>query len=346
MQAKLSGSKSVGMWAKERLPTTALFLGFTVTLLGCAGIGFPRVGHDTILLGRNDYYAVVLAGENDSFASLADRFFGDISKAWVIADANDIDRVTAGQEIVIPLSHTNVVGVYKNGYQTVPILSYHRFDNKGGKLSISPVRFETQMAYLKSNDYRVIPLSRLITFLQGIEPIPRRAVVITIDDGYRSAYDVAFPILRNYGFPATVFIYTDFIGKGGLTWQQLKEMKNSGLIDIQAHSKTHSNLTIQFERESDEDYRLRLSNEIKGPKEELEHGLDISVFGYAYPYGGVNTAVIKQLKQQGFKIGLTVEAGSNAFFTYPYALNRTMIYGHYDIQDFARVLKVFEPANL
>ena len=72
-------------------------------------------------------------------------------------------------------------------------------------------------------------------------------MVITIDDGYRSTYEVAFPVLKRHSFPATVFLYSDFVGAGdALTWAQMKEMTQSGLIDIQPHSKSHANLTLKL----------------------------------------------------------------------------------------------------
>jgi len=70
--------------------------------------------------------------------------------------------------------------------------------------------FDQQMRYLKDNHYRVISLNELLDFLNYRHAIPKRSVLITIDDGYRSAYDIAYPILKKYGFKATLFIYTDF----------------------------------------------------------------------------------------------------------------------------------------
>ena len=81
------------------------------------------------------------------------------------------------------------------------------------------------MEYLARNGYRVIPLAQLARFLDGKEPLPRKSVVITIDDGYRSTYEIAYPILKKYGFPATVFLYSDFVGAAdAMTWAQMKEM--------------------------------------------------------------------------------------------------------------------------
>ena len=94
---------------------------------------------------------------------------------------------------MIPLRVRNPTGVHANGYQTVPILCYHRFGNRWGKLAVTPAAFEAQMEYLARNGYSVISLKQLARFLDGKEALPPKSVVITIDDGYRSTYDIAFP---------------------------------------------------------------------------------------------------------------------------------------------------------
>jgi peptidoglycan/xylan/chitin deacetylase (PgdA/CDA1 family) len=100
-------------------------------------------------------------------------------------------------------------------------------------MSVSSENFAAQLDWLARNDYRVIPLSQLLGFLQGKEALPKRSVVITMDDGYDSVHRHALPLLRKHGFPATLFVYTDFIGAGdGLSWNQLAELQASGLVDI------------------------------------------------------------------------------------------------------------------
>ena len=85
--------------------------------------------------------------------------------------------------------------------------------------------FSEQMRYLKENHYHVISMADLADFLAYRRALPAKAVVINLDDGYRSSYEIAYPILKAYGFTATLFIYTDFIGASAnsLTWDQLQE---------------------------------------------------------------------------------------------------------------------------
>src|SRR6185369_9796043 len=106
------------------------------------------------------------------------------------------------------------------------------------------------------NGYKVLALKDLPAFLQGERALPAKTVVLTFDDGYESVYRHAFPVLRKHGFTATVFVYTDFVGAGdALTWSQIQEMHASGLVDIQAHSKTHVNLLERLPDETEARYR-------------------------------------------------------------------------------------------
>lgn len=327
-----------------------LAIGLTFLLAGCDATMMPKLGDTegsrSVVLGKSKHYAVALVGKGESLDALAKRFLGDAKKAWVIADANGSAVLRSGQTLIIPLSQENSVGVHSDGYQTVPVLSYHRLVDDGGKLSVSPRQFEEQMAFLKQEGYHVIRVDQLVGFLRGKEAVPRRSVVLTIDDGHPSAYDVAFPVLRKYGFPATLFVYTDFVQAGGLTWAQMREMHDSGLISIQPHSKTHDDLTIRMAHESPDQYRARISEEVNGPAKLLEARLGSRKLSYAYPFGDTNEVVVDEVKRAGYETGVTVRRGGSPFFAYPYTLRRTLIYGHYDIAKFEQALKVFKARDL
>lgn len=313
-----------------------------VLLTACAG---PAI-RDTKVLGQNDEFAVVIAGKGETYENLAARFLGDEQESWRIEDANNHKQLGTGMEVVIPKSETNRIGVYSNGYQVVPIISYHRFGDGKGRLSVSREQFMQQMEYLKRHGYRPISLQDLIAFLRAEKAIPKRSVVLTIDDGYRSVYEIAFPILAKYGYPVTVFIYTDYIGKGGLTWRQMKKMEASGLFAFQAHSKTHDNLTVRSATETIQQYKSRLRDEVKKPVTKLEKRMSIKVLGYAYPFGAVNRMVVDELMEGGYELGATVRRGANPFFAFPYALRRTMIYEADKLAQFEQALQTFEPRKL
>ena len=294
------------------------------------------------VIARDRDFAIVTAAEGDTLAALAARYLGSQEHAWRIAEFNGVERVQRGQTIVIPLRARNVIGVYANGFQTIPILCYHRFGPKSSKLTVTRAGFEAQMQYLADNGYYVAPLAQVRAFLEGKEPLPKKTVAITIDDGYRSTYEIAFPVLRKHGFPATVFLYSDFVGASdALTWQQMKEMTASHLIDVQPHSKTHSNLTQRHFGESDAAYRERIRREVEMPVNVIRERLEVASTTYAYPYGDVNDTVVNELTRAGVPIGLTVTPGGNGFFAYSYMLRRSMIFGDQDLEAFKAKLATF-----
>jgi peptidoglycan/xylan/chitin deacetylase (PgdA/CDA1 family) len=302
---------------------------------GCSTPLFRSFSSQVIAKDRD--FIVLRVGDEDSRA-LAKRYLRDESLYWVIEDANHPTPISAGQAIVIPLKTENPTGIEYNSYQTVPILCYHRFGKRNGRMEVTPAMFRQQMAFLKKNNYRVIPLKDIVGFLKGEKQLPKRAVVLTIDDGHRSIYKEAFPVLKEYGYPATVFVYSDYINNGGLKTKELVAMKKSGLINIQPHSKSHSNLTVRQAGESRSQYQQRVRQEIALPNEKLVNYLGEKPRYYAYPFGDSNDLVIKELQANGLQLGLTVQRQSNAAFTYPYLLHRTMIFGDRDMQAFKKSL--------
>lgn len=294
------------------------------------------------VLGRSDRFVIYQPQSDDTLRSIAAQFLGSPDRDWVIGDFNRLSRPVAGQPLVVPLKALNPIGVQSDRYQTVPILCYHRFGGANSKMSVSPDNFAAQLDWLARNDYRVIRLSQLIGFLQGREALPKRSVVITMDDGYESVHRHALPQLRKHDFPATLFVYTDFIGAGdGLGWNQLAELKASGLVDIQAHSKSHRNLIERTTGETDERYRQSIDAEVRVPRELLERRLpSLQVRHFAFPYGDANEAVLDALTRQQYQLAVTVYPGGNAFFAMPFMLRRTMIFGDIDLDAFKAKLQV------
>ncbi len=319
----------------------------TLVVLALAGCATPPPAAPAArdagpVIARDRDFAIVRVASGDNMQSLAQAYLGDGQKAWWIAEFNGIEQLHPGQNIIIPMRPRNPVGVYINGLQTIPILCYHRFGSNRGKLTVTPAAFEAQMEFLARNGYQVIPLARLMSFLEGKEPLPRKAVVITIDDGYRSTYEIAYPVLKKFGFPATVYLYTDFVGAAdAMTWSQMQDMLRSGLIEIQPHSKTHSNLTLRLPGENDTKYRERIRREVEVPIGAIQDRLALATVSYAFPYGDVNETVTDQLGRAGVRLGVTVTPGGNPFFSYPLMLRRTMIFGNEDMDAFKAKLITF-----
>lgn len=303
-------------------------------------------GKKDLTYQSKDYILYELKG-NETPESLAMEFLGDPTKAWVIEDNNAGTPFEKGQLIVIPLKGEPRGGLYINGYQKVPILTYHRFGDKSrSRLSMPAQIFDRQMAYLKKNGYRVIPLSDLIAFMEFRTAIPKKAVVITIDDGYRSVYDIAFPILQKYGFTATLFIYLDFIGIPGssLTWDQLREMKAKG-FEVGSHTLSHCNLVKRQKDEAKRAYLERIERELLLSKQIIDRKLAQDTVAIAFPYGTYNQEILDLCKRFGYKLGLSVKRGGNPFFTNPLTLHRSQLLKR-DMDYFIKNLDTFHDLSL
>src|SRR5215212_2065590 len=128
----------------------------------------------------------------------------------------------------------------------VIVFGYHRFEKvvRRPDTEMTPEMFEAQMKELKDKNIPVIPLQDFLAWKRGEKNIPPRAAIITFDDGWKSQYEVGWPILKKYGYPVTLFIYTEGIkgmkygGGAAMSWEQLAEMRDAG-ADIEAHSATH-----------------------------------------------------------------------------------------------------------
>ncbi|HQP10733.1 MAG TPA: polysaccharide deacetylase family protein [Candidatus Omnitrophota bacterium] len=189
----------------------------------------------------------------------------------------------------------------------VPIVMYHQvtFTERPQPNWVSPENFEWQMAYMTDHGYRVIRLGELVEAIKSGKPLPRKTAVITFDDGYANNYTNAFPILKKYGFPATIFVAADKINtEGYLTWDQMKEMLASG-IDIGSHTRTEAYLPdLMVERQR---------NEIQASKDVLEENLGVPVDYFAYPISGFSDEIKEMVKEAGYKAACATNRGHDRF---------------------------------
>jgi peptidoglycan/xylan/chitin deacetylase (PgdA/CDA1 family) len=187
----------------------------------------------------------------------------------------------------------------------VMVLCYHRFeDNPRDSLAIAPMEFRSEMQALKDNGITAIPMKDFLAWRRSEKSIPLKSCVITIDDGYISGYSVAWPILKEYGYPFTMFIYTNYIGAGGksITWNQLEEMRDAG-VDIESHTLSHHDLR---HAPRGQDYATWLHNEVYQSKAILEDKLGIKISVFAFPYGTHNEVVRKTAMDAGYEALFTV----------------------------------------
>ena len=341
---------------RRRFPPVALALVLAMLVAGCV-TGQKAVRKDvapavteakpTTDLYRSDRYVVYRLKGDETPEILAGRFLDDPKRSWVVEEANPDIPFVQGQMIVIPLQDRARGGLRPDGYQLVPILCYHRFAEQcESRLCMPTAVFENQLNYLKENGYRTIGMADLLDFLNFRKSLPQKAVMITIDDGYRSGYDIAYPLLSKYGFVATFFIYTDFIGSTSLAvnWDMLKEMRSNG-FDIASHTLSHCDLTKQKEGETDSAFSQRIEREIVESKKQIDAKLATDTFALAYPYGVYDARVLAITKRAGYKIGFSATRGGNPFCTDPLTLNRDQVLFQ-DMDQFITRLKTLEPLRL
>jgi peptidoglycan/xylan/chitin deacetylase (PgdA/CDA1 family) len=208
----------------------------------------------------------------------------------------------------------------------VVVYCYHRFVDKVRRpdTEITPQMFEEQMKLLKEREIPVISMQDFLAWRRGEKSIPPRAAIITMDDGWITQYTVAWPILKKYDYPFTMFIYTEglrpgghFAGGGMMTWDQLAEMRDEG-VDIQAHSATHQDMRRRFDaiakkKLNEEEYQEWLTNETAGVKKALEDRLGIRVNAFAVPYGRHDDTVRKAVMDASYEALFTVYGAALTF---------------------------------
>ena len=289
-------------------------------------------------------FIVAIVQPGDSYASLARQYLGDPSMDWFLSEFNGKTLPPPGRDVLIPLASYAPGGLWPTGYQTVPVLTYHKLTRNGtpDAMTVREADFEAQMRFLRENGYRVIPLDDLFEFLRFRRQIPARSVVVTFDDGWRSVYDIAWPILKKYGYPATLFVYTDLIvgSRETLSWEQVRELSRGG-FDIQCHTRTHRYLGRKERKESSRDYFEAVRKEVLESSKIIRKHTGRDVKYLAYPYGDTNALVVGMLRQEGYRLAFTVERESAPFFSNDFRVSREMIYGSFNLEDFRNNLTTF-----
>ena len=292
-----------------------------------------RPAKDSEVFESRDFL-VTRARPGDTPESLAARHLGDPKKRWMIEDYMGVRTLTEGQEVVIPKREWNPVGVYPWGYQLVPVLVYHNLSAQDkGRLSLAARTFEAQIRQLHDDGFQAISLVDFVAFTAGRRQLPRKSVLLTFDDGYKSFVQFARPTLKDYGFGATLFVYSDFIGAGsGLSWPELRTLSDQG-YDVQAHSKTHANLRRK-EGESEAAYAKRIEAELAYPLTLYKKNLPRPVDALAYPYGETDDELLPFVAKYGYADAFTVRRQSNPAFASPLKISRAQIYSDMTPKDF------------
>lgn len=291
---------------------------------------------------ESEDYLVVVAKDGDTARNLAAKYLGDADKDWMIEDFNGMAIFAPGQQVAIPKRPWNLSGVTPAGYQLVPVLVYHDLAPQAkGRMVMGAKGFEEQMRYLKANGYRALALKEYVEFVSLRRQLPRKSVLITFDDGYRSFLRYGYPVLKELGFSATLFIYTDYVAAGAnaFTWPELKKLADEGFA-IQAHSKSHGDM-VRASGEGAAEYDRRLEAELSQPKALFQKYLGYAPDVIAYPYGRQDDAVARRAKERGYAAAFTVRRQGSQSFVDPHRIHRIQIYPEMRTDDFIKSLSVF-----
>lgn len=225
-------------------------------------------------------------------------------------EAPDGGQTQKGVEAPSPFEKrvdTPPIGQAQEGAEepAVPVLMYHVIGDNDGPLKglyVSRDDFSAQIAMLKEKGYETISTRRLYDYLTGADLSTRLPIVITFDDGYESVYKDAYPILKEAGYKAVIFLQTGMLGKqGGLSVEAVQEMLEGGVFELGAHGEKHLDLTKCDQRQ--------LESEVKGSKEALEEAFEVPVSCMAYPAGRHDAKSIDTVKSSGYLMAFGTEYG-------------------------------------
>lgn len=224
------------------------------------------------------------------------------------------------EEAVVPANPT----------AAIPILTYHSIDSSGSVISTDVAQFRRHMECLAEKQMRVLSLREAVSILKQRSPVPRNAVALTFDDGFRNFFSCALPILKRFQFPATVFLVTGRSGKDNqwpgqspdiprlelLDWQDVQEASREG-IDFGVHTATHPNLA----RLSGEE----LAREIIEPQHIISERVGSKPRLFAYPYG-IHTPAVEEIVCRAYEAACSVEMGFASRGSHLYRLPRIDMY--------------------
>ena len=207
----------------------------------------------------------------------------------------------------------------------IPVLTYHRIQPQSVAIergqtagSVDNGIFDQQMAYLMSNGYHTITAEDLVSALKNHLELPSKSIVITLDDGYENAYTYAYPVAQKYNLVLNLMISTGLVGNQDfLSWDRIKEMRNSGLVYFTNHTWSHYAVGHGLQE--------KIQYEIQTAKQQLEQytGQVINIF--TYPYGSFSPDAIQILQQDGFIGGFSTIPGRLQCESYIMTLHRTGI---------------------
>ncbi|MBL9132165.1 MAG: polysaccharide deacetylase family protein [Verrucomicrobiaceae bacterium] len=237
-------------------------------------------------------------------------------------------------QAVVPEPEVPAAPVFElNKSATVAVLGYHDVQERGGSpMLINGSRFREQMQAIKDSNIPVISFSDMMAWKRGEKNIPQESIVITFDDGWEGVHQHAFPVLKEFGFPFTVYLYKKYVGGGGrsMSWEQIREMMQHG-CEVGSHSVSHESLKKKPKgAKTDADYQQWVLAELKDSRDFLEQNLKIKCSSFAYPYGSFDDEIMNTGLQIGYESLVTVNGQKVTWDTPNGKLGRYIIHGDSD----------------
>jgi peptidoglycan/xylan/chitin deacetylase (PgdA/CDA1 family) len=188
----------------------------------------------------------------------------------------------------------------------IPVFAYHRFgDSRYPSTDIPLSVFESQLQYLADNHYTVLTLGAAVAKWKAGKALPDKAAILTIDDGYLSFYENGWPLLKKYGFSATIFVQTGTIGGNDfINWPQIKEMQKAG-IEIGNHSHEHT----QFLNLDETERGAVFLRDLAEASDHFQEHLGSTPALYCYPYGEWTPDMEQMLRDAGFAAATVQKSG-------------------------------------
>lgn len=229
-----------------------------------------------------------------------------------------------------------------------PILVYHRFGpTAADSMTVRSAALAAQLEFIRANGYAVLPLRQLVQRARGGAPLPDRALAITVDDGHRSVYTELLPLLRRYRVPVTLFIYPSAISNASyaLTWEQLEELRRSGLVDIQSHTYWHPNFKQEKRRLAPAAYRDFVHMQLAKSRAVLRQRLRVDADLLAWPFGIFDDELLEAAAAAGYVAGFTLERRPARAADRPLALPRYLMTDAVGPREFRAILAQSAPAQ-
>jgi len=252
----------------------------------------------------------------------------------------------------------------------IPVLMYHHVNPRGNFINVTPEKFEAHMRYLDKHGFTTLHTDEFQAILNGQKMPPKKPVMITFDDGWLDNWIFAFPALKKYGMKAVIFVITSLIPEKGrrqrsdegkvaglpkhtecermigagsasevmVSWEEIREMTETGLIEIQSHTHTHRRFdklyADRMERNSFLKQDLQISKNI------IEERSGRLCNAVCWPWGKYKSDYIETAQALGFGAMFTTEKGTNTGTTEPWRIRRVVI-GNIGIFTFRKKLFIY-----